>query len=496
MFDRESSSTPGMALVNPAPPTAGTPHDPEVFRVGTLAYTKGGLRRLFFWLLTADVVFAFIDQIEPKLLPIILKQYEASDRDIALIVSSTAALMQFLVTPVLSYRSDRKRGPRGRRIPYLLWATPFASLMLAATPFAPELAARFFPDVDASSWLSFLPSQPAVFAFALLALGYRFFHAIISAMFFSLFRDVVPSSHMGRFLALFRMFGAAATFLVTYWLVGHAETRAKPIFIGVALFNLVGFWVLCRFVREGDYPPVEEETRGSPGWRRLPAAVRTFVRQSYRHPVYWWTYGARLLIYAAVPTAGFIVFFPHRELGLPWDQVGRLMSWAAIVWLAAAYPVGRAIDRWGARKVLGASLVALTVGYALSFFAVTGVASFFISSLVTGVLYWAVMLGQIALAQEIFNRDRYAQLSSANVLIQSLAIAFLISPATGATLDALRGIDVRMMVPLIGEVAVGPYRFVNLMLALMYGTAGFCVYKVHRHWSRLGGARGDYQAPL
>jgi hypothetical protein len=56
----------------------------------------------------------------------------------------------------------------------------------------------------------------------------------------------------------------------------------------------------------------------------------------------------------------------------------------------------------------------------LSFFFVVGAKTFFVSSMLTGVTYWMIMLGQILLAQEVFSRERMGQLCAANTMIQSL----------------------------------------------------------------------------
>jgi MFS family permease len=489
--------------MNPPAPSLSSALKPEpVYRIGSLSYTPGGLRKLFFWLLTGDVVFVLADSIEPRILPIILKQHGATDTEIALIVSSLTALMQLIVMPVVSYRSDRTRSPWGRRIPYIFWTTPFVSLLLGLTPFAPEIAAWLMGLEAVAPWLERCSTSPVILCFGVLVVAYRFFQAAASTMFFNLFKDVVPGSHMGRFLALFRIFGALATFVITYWLLGLAETHSKPIFVGIALLNFLGFLGLCIFVKEGTYPPVVEHVRPADAaigrWPFI-HACRTFLIESFRQPIYRWTYAARLLIYSAIPVSGFLIFFPQRELGMPLDQVGRFLSWPALVWLAAAYPVGKLIDRFGAIRMLSVSLVASAFSYAASFFIVVGPASFFASAMITGVLYWVVMLGQMALAQEIFNQERFAQLGSANVLVQSLAIAVVISPFAGWALDALKasGLNYVLSVPVVGDVTIAPYRFVNLMLAAVYGLSWLCMARVRHHWKLNGGGTpAGYVAPL
>ena len=486
----------------PAPASTSSvasPEQPVLHRAGTLQYTSRRLAILFGWLLTADVFLTMIERVEAKILPVILKAHEASDREIAIIVSSIAAVMQLIVTPILSFHADRRRGPRGRRIPYILWATPIVSITLFATPFSPQIAAWLLRYEFARDWLDRFPSTPVIFTFGLIAVGFRFGHAVISTMFFSLFRDVVPSTHMGRFLAMFRVVGALSTFVTAYWLLGRAETHQHEIFIALAILNLAGFLGICFFVREGEYPPVVEKHQAGPGAGRGTAflnACRNFVAESYSHPIYWWTYLGRLFIYAAVPISGFLVFFPQKELGMDLDTVGKLMSWPAIAWLAVAYPVGRWLDRVGVVRVMIPSLLVLTVSYFASFLLVVGPTTFFLSSFVTGLLYWVVMLGQIALAQEIFHRDRYAQLSSAGIIVQSIALAFILSPLAGWILDALHDFSATVTLPWVGAVEIERYRFVNVILGALYGAALICVWQVARYRRRHVGPDRAYAAPL
>jgi len=476
-------------------PTPAAPATGPLFRAGTLVYDTRGLLMVFAWLLGGEVIFTLIDMLEPKLLPIILKAHNASDKEIAIIVGSFNAVLQLLIMPPLGYCSDRLRTRWGRRIPLLFLATPFVALFLAVTPYAPELARWASGLPVLGGWLQASPVAPVIVCFALLVLLYRAFQTVTNVMFFGLLRDVVPDTHMGRFLALFRLFGAAGTFVITYWLLGHADTHSKPIFLGIAALNLVGFGAICWFVREGRYPPVEKPA-AAPDRSRFWQATRTFVAESYRHPVYLWVYFVRVCLYGALlGLSGFVVFFPQHELGMSLTQVGQMLSWPSLVWLVIAYPIGRLVDSRGAVFVLQWGLVLITVGYAATYFFVVGPWTFLVSSLVTGVGFWIVMLAQLKLTQEIFHPLRYSQLAGANTIVQSLLIAIVISPACGWILDALKGWSFTLPMPWVGVVSFGPYRLVNLMMAVLYGAAWFGVIMVKRHRDALGG-RDHYVAPL
>lgn len=466
------------------------------YRAGTLVYTRGRLQAVFAWLLAGEVVFTLVDMLEPKLLPVLLKLHGATDTQIAVIIGSFNAALQFLIMPPAGYFSDRLRTRWGRRVPLLLIATPFATLFLALTPFAPELAAWMQHTGLGDGWLKALPLAPTVAVFAVLVLLFRSAQTVTNVAFFGLVRDVVPDSHMGRFLGLFRLFGAGGMFILAYWLLGYAETHSRPIFVGVAVLNLVGFAAVCWFVREGAYPPA---AIGAPAPRpggRLASAWRTFLRESYRHPVYLWTYFVRVCIYAALlGLSGFLVFFYQRELGMTLPAVGAMLAWPSLAWVVLAYPVGRLVDRWGAIPVLKLGLAVISLGYTVSFVAVVGPRTFFVSSMVTGVAFWVVMLTQLKLTQEIFHPQRYSQLAGANTALQSIVIAVCVSPLAGWLLDALRDCHRVVELPWAGPVEFGPYRMVNLMLAFVYALALLGVQRVRHHWIARGGPEG-YVPPL
>ncbi len=478
--------SPGSTALHPSVPNPATAPANDTgshLTVGTLRYTKRGLFLVFFWLLAGDVVFTLMDQIEPRVLPVILKHHGATDKEIALLVGSIAALLNLLVTPIVSFRSDRKRGPRGRRIPYLLWSTPFAVLFLVLTPFAPQLTTKLVAIPAVAGLLAHSPvSSPVVAVYGALVVFYQVFHMVVASIYFYLFRDVVPANYLGRFLALFRVFGAVATFVLNYWLMGIAISHTWQLFTGVAIAYGLGFWAMCVFVKEGDYPPVEEAAPTA-GAGAL-ASARTFVAESYTRPLYWWTYLARLSIYAMVAVQAFLIFFPQRELGLPLDQIGKLIAWASFVWLPLAYPLGLLIDRWGPARTLSSCLLVYLATLAASFFGITGERSFFVLSLLSGAVFPMLMLAQSVLAQHVFPASRMGQLSAANVIVQALAIGVIIIPATGWFFDAMQDFHAVLALPGIGEIAVGPYRFIYVILAALTLTSLLGTYMTRRYLAR------------
>lgn len=468
---------------------------PKIHRVGTLAYTSRQLFTLMAWLLAGDLLFVLIEQIDNRVLPVLLRQHQATDQQIAIIISSFSALTQFFINPIVSYRSDRKRSRRGRRIPYLLWATPFVGLFLGMVPFSPEItdAALRVPWITRA--LAALPWAPMIVVFALVILMYQVFERVVGAVYFYLFRDVVPPTHIGRFFTLFRICGAAGVFILQYWVIGLTASHPRTIFVGISALYVVGFLAMCFFVREGEYPPVVDAAppKGFAS-RFAPArAVHTFAVESFRSPLYLWTYFTRLTIYATITALAFVVFFAREDLGMTYDRAGKLLSWSSFAWILVAYPLARLLDRWGSMRVLGASLWLIALTYTASFFGIVGERSFLGFTLCSGVLYWVVMLAQIVLVQQVFHPARMGQLSSANAMVQSLAIAFVLGPAIGWLLETIKGFQATFALPWVGLLEIRSYRFVYLILALLSFLSLFGYQRLRYHWRQHGGP--DHYAP-
>jgi len=97
----------------------------DKYSVNGLTYTKMGLIALFGWLLWGDFCFSMMEILKPKLLPLLLQK-----KSFGLNASSFAFMIMFgfipgvtgiLIGPAVSFKSDRYRGRRGRRIPFITW---------------------------------------------------------------------------------------------------------------------------------------------------------------------------------------------------------------------------------------------------------------------------------------------------------------------------------------------------------------------------------------
>lgn len=129
-----------MTPLTALPPNPAPVGKALVFRCGTLVYTRAGLFLLFTWLLWGDFCFSLMENIWPNLLPLMLKSQGASNAILALVITTIPSAMNFVLNPIISTASDRFRSRWGRRIPFLLFATPFVVGFLVLLGFAPDLA--------------------------------------------------------------------------------------------------------------------------------------------------------------------------------------------------------------------------------------------------------------------------------------------------------------------------------------------------------------------
>ena len=163
-----------------------------------MVYSSAGLVAVFFWILWGDFVLTLMETLQPTILPLLLKDHGATNTQIAVIVSSIGAALNGLINPIVSYKSDRTRTRFGRRIPYLMVATPFLALMIALIPFAPEITGAALK-VPALAWvLNIFPVAPVILMFGLLVVAFQSFNMVVGSIYYYLFRDVIPLDHLGR----------------------------------------------------------------------------------------------------------------------------------------------------------------------------------------------------------------------------------------------------------------------------------------------------------
>jgi MFS family permease len=428
-----------------------------VFTVGTLVYNRAGLVMLFGWLLWGDFVFTMMANTMPSILPLLLKEHGATNLQIAFITSTLGMLLNMVMNPIISYRSDRYRSRWGRRRPFIIWTTPFVVFFLMAVPFSPEISAYMLHSSILSALLRYSPISPLILVFGILTVGFQVFNLFVSSVYYYLIPDVVPQPLLGRFYGLFRIFGAAAGLVFNYFLYGIAEQHMKELFAGIAVFYGVMIILVCLRVKEGEYPQPKQNI----GSNRL-NGVYTYARECFGSVYFWWVFLAYSCTVWASLANSFIVFFYRDEIGFTLNSYGKLLAVGNVLISVIVYPVGMLLDKWGSHKSLIAGQIIGTAVCILAFLTICGkwsaglwMIAFWLSMTLPGmaIMKWTV---------DVFPRDRYGQFGSAGAMFSSCG-AVLLSLLCGKIMDRF-----------------GIYRFFWLWIAfftLLGAIAAFVVYR-------------------
>lgn len=453
----------------------------------TLVYTRMGLFTLFAWLLWGDFCFYLMETIWPNVLPLILKSEGASNFVLALIITTIPSAMNFVINPIVSMMSDRYRSARGRRTPFLLVATPFVTFFLILLGFSRELGEWLYQALS-GSFPALTSAAVTIGLMGTLVVCFRFFELIINTVFWYLFNDVVPESHMGRFLGLFRVVGATAGALFNFFLFKYAETHTSWIFLGVAILYGTAFMMMAWQVKEGSYPPPEVVSLGkSPTF----SYIKTFFRECFSQRIYRLVFGYTALFYAAGTIQVFMVFLAF-SVGLTIEDVGKIAAVGAATSAVLMYPFGALVDRFHPLRILLVAqvgfcvvavcqLIFLFVEFPKStaFWVYAGLAALAFPLTV------ANAAAGLPLAMRLFPKDRFGQFCAANSMCGSVGIT-IGGVLAGGFLDFMKTFF---------EGSNYYFRFAPLWSLVFIALSGFVTILVFREWKRLGGDRG-YQPPV
>lgn len=460
------------------------------YRVGTLQYTRAGLFTLFGWVLWGDFCLTLMETVLPSILPIRLKDLGASNLVLSLIVTTVPSVLNMAMNPIVSFRSDRFRSRWGRRIPFLLAATPFLSLMLVLMGFSTEIG-RFLHRAVFAGATSWNEAWVIVLVIGILMVGFQFFNMFVNTTYWYLFNDVVPQAFMARFLGLCRMVGGAAGALYNYFVFKHAATHMREIFIGAGILYFAAFMLMCWRVKEGEYPPPPPNVGGKRGFW---AAAMTYMEECFGHRIYIYFFLAAIWGAVANACGTFNIFLP-LSMGVTLDQCGKLSAVTSMVAMLLSYPAGSLADRFHPVRVgfwiKVAMLANAPVGLIWLIWSFDPSTTFHImiaTSAISVPLYAIYVAAQGPIMMHLFPRDRYGQFASAIAFMQCIT-AIVTALAAGGFLDVLQRHFATT--PLGKDYA---YRFMPVWTLVSFLVEIVFIWLVYREWKRLGGRA--YQPPL
>ncbi|MGB8355385.1 MAG: MFS transporter [Chthoniobacteraceae bacterium] len=452
---------------------------PKTYQAGTLTYTKGALVILFGWLLWGDFCFILMETVVPGLMPLKFKALGAPNTIIALVITTIPGIINTILNPIISFRSDRYRSRWGRRIPFIVVTLPFLVLCLVGLAFGDRVG-FWLHGCFAGLPGRFSPNAVAIALVGTVMALFSFFNTFVNSVFWYLFNDVVPEHLLARFMSWFRMVSMGSAGLYNLVLFKHAGTHSAEILTGVGALYFVGFGLMCLNVKEGQYPPPPEYVEGGTG---IIAAIKTYCRECLGFSHYWFAFLASAGVAVAVSGSIFTIFF-LQSIGLDFDMVGKL-AFAGSVSGAISIPIfGWLADKFHPIRIVmaGVMLQILTSPiYLIWLFWQPSPSVVFYVLLASGICLGGPIGAMISmmdppLFMRIFPRERYGQFCSANSMIRSLC-TIVAGMLVGGYLDVLTSF--------FG--ARTAYCCLPLWSLTAYAGVLFCVIKLYRSWMRYGG---------
>lgn len=457
-----------MKLATPDAPSPAR----KVWRVQTLTYTTGGLVMLFCWLLLGDFAWSMRDRSVSPMAQWYLKNLGVSNLLFSLLITSFPAAVGLVLGPIISVKSDRHRGKRGRRIPFLLVTTPIGALGMigiAFTPYISKYVHGHFPDQS--------EVLVAILCFGFFWAAFEFATIAGQAVFGGLVNDVVPKELLGRFYGLFRAVSLIDGIIFNYWIMGYVPTHFTLILGSIGLFYGIAFVWVCLRVREGSYPPPPPQEQQANPIHRAGSSIKAYFKECFSQPYY-------LSIFAML-TLGALCFSPVNAFSIPYarsldmdmDAYGKCLAYAFSISLGLAFFLGWLVDLFHPMRMTIASLFCY-LGVALwSYWNATTADSFAIAFVLHGVFSGCYFTSVASLSLRLYPRQKYAQFAAAGGSCISL-FSMSLSPLIGFSIDRTGS----------------QFHYTFLIGALLAAGALVASFATYRRFVHFGGLK-NYVAP-
>ena len=432
------------------------------YTVGTLEYSLRQLINVFFWMLWGAIGMSLIAMTFGSGTKFIFRANGLSDTVIAVVLGMIISWMNTVMNPIISTASDNCRARLGRRIPYMLYTAVPTAFFIAALPFYGYLL-PYLPET-----IGPLSAKELVFGAGVVL--YYFFFLCVGIVYYYLIPDVIPAGMMGRYYGFFRVVGAVLGVGFSKFVYPYIASHPKIIYPAVGAAYLVITLLVCYFVREGKYPPLEKKSDGEPWFKRVSVTIKDYVKDCYGSSYYWWFYVAGLAFGLSPCVNIFMDFFYLDSCGMTMSQMGELGALISIVTVFACLGAGFVVDYLGA---FVAAIIALTL---MAVFNICG--GIFIHDYISSIIWriplavfssiYAVAGGRMLV--EVFPRSKFGMIASGQNILVSL-FAGLVNYPLGLFSDFLRNATPETTLIFMGHdfmPMLRGYRFVNYW-------AGLCI---------------------
>jgi MFS family permease len=432
------------------------------YRVGTLSYTRFGLLSVFFWMLWGDLCVNIMETVVPRMVPLQLDHLGASKAIIGLVTLSIPAGVELTINPFISTWSDRFRSRFGRRRPFILLGTPILAVCLLIV----GLSGRIGPAVHRTiGGLGLSQAAMTIMLLGALLAVFQFFNVVVLATYYYMIADVVPQQVIGKFTAMYKVFGTLGGVVFNKFIFKYADDYEWPIYIGCAAIYFVVFMLMGWRVKEGEYPtPAPLSDRGD----AIGGAVQ-WLRESFTIRFYQKLYLIGLFYYFAIGSSLFQQFFALNDLHMSKAEFGDANAFAGLASLPLFFVLGPLADRFHPVRMLIISMVILGLCSLACYFTIHDAASFRRWTIIWTCAQTVYLGSQISLLPRTMPLEQYGQYCSANNTLCAIG-KFGAPVLSGWVIGAL-----------------GSNRLTYLWSAIFSAAGAGACFIVYLHWKRLGG---------
>ena len=391
--------------------------NPKIYKIRDLQYALPRLLLVCTMMLLATQTLGLVCyNLVPGVKPILLDRVGASATDIALVIGTIPQAINFILCPIISTLSDRTRTRIGRRIPYLIFSAPVLVvllLMIAWTPEIAELVNRFLPFTQGGN--------TAFWVLAVLILLFQVTYLFPGSVVYYLIADVIPKECVGRFMA--------------------------------------ASMVVSSVRRSADY-------------------LAMFFRQCFQHRIFVLLFLCTGLNQASNICRGmYNVLFATKDIGMTIGTYGKIIGGGAAISAVVVLFMGRIMDKTHPMFIylIGGCFIMLVNVF--GYFFIYSTMTFAVIGIATAIMYALQGLAFSPLLINLLPPDKYGQFSSANSMVNSVAVFF------GAWLGG-------QLTDIFGYRVMFVWDFGVTLLATL------ALIGVYREWKRFGGKAGYTPPPI
>jgi MFS family permease len=486
---------------------------PDRMRVGTLRYTKAGLAWVFFWLLWGDLCFQLMEAVPGPILQLKLKDLGISDYWFATVTATLPSIINTLLNPIISTASDRHRGKRGRRIPFLLYSAPFICGALVLLGFSPDIGTALHKIIGPVTGIS--AAAMALGTLSMLWILFTVLNMFTGTVYYYFFNDVVPSPFMSRFFGLFRFVASLAGSIYNWFVFEHARTHMQIVFLAAAVVYAAGFLSMCLGIKEGKYPPPPLRKKRAAANRAdydsglaymvqgvllapvlsIVHTIRDYAKDCLSHRVFIYLFLHNIAWSTAGAIGNFDLLLKTSSLRLEDWHIGKIAAVTSVMGMFLQIPAGFLADRYHPLRLMvwmkiGLLLIApLNFIWFFSDFSPSTAFIIFIGLAAVnepmGLLYETV---RQPMQMQLWPKGRYGQFCSFNAVAQAffgIGASQLVPVFMGAMRrlypDAVYGKDFC-------------YRLMPVWRIPLLCVSMTFLFLLVREWKRLGG-ESSYKVP-